>query len=77
VPVARRLMQRGLMPPAAVTFMLAAPVINPVVMPDLRRVPGRTSMWAVVGGRFVLGALVAIPVGWAIGSRSTGCSCRT
>ena len=32
VPVARRLMQRGLMPSAAVTFMLAAPVLNPVVI---------------------------------------------
>ncbi|MGH2540813.1 MAG: permease, partial [Actinomycetota bacterium] len=32
VPVARRLAQRGLMPSAAVTFMLAAPVVNPVVI---------------------------------------------
>lgn len=43
VPVARRLAQRGLMPSAAVTFMLAAPVINPVV--------SRRRSWPIAGGR--------------------------
>ncbi|MGZ4153379.1 MAG: permease, partial [Actinomycetota bacterium] len=32
VPVARRLAAKGLAPSAAVTFMLAAPVVNPVVI---------------------------------------------
>ena len=32
VPVARRLAQRGLMPSAAVTFMLAAPVLKDVLL---------------------------------------------
>ena len=32
VPVARRLAARGLTPSAAITFMLAAPVLNPVVI---------------------------------------------
>src|SRR3990172_845972 len=72
VPVARRLMQRGLMPSAAVTFMLAAPVINPVVIAStIVAFRQRTSMWAVVGGRFALGMLVAIAVGWVLGSRTT------
>jgi len=72
VPVARRLMQRGLLPSAAVTFMLAAPVINPVVIAStFVAFRGRTSMWTVVGGRFVLGVLVAIAVGWVLGSRTT------
>lgn len=72
VPVARRLMRRGLMPSAAVTFMLAAPVINPVVIAStFVAFRGRTSMWTVVGGRFVLGMLVAIAVGWVLGSRTT------
>jgi uncharacterized membrane protein YraQ (UPF0718 family) len=72
VPVARRLMQRGLLPSAAVTFMLAAPVINPVVIAStFVAFRGRTSMWTVVGGRFLLGMLVAIAVGWVIGSRTT------
>jgi uncharacterized membrane protein YraQ (UPF0718 family) len=71
VPVARRLAQRGLMPSAAVTFMLAAPVINPVVVAStVVAYRGRSTMWTMVGGRFVLGMLVAVAVGWVIGDRS-------
>jgi uncharacterized membrane protein YraQ (UPF0718 family) len=71
VPVARRLAQRGLMPSAAVTFMLAAPVINPVVIAStLVAYRGRSTTWTMVGGRFLLGMLVAIAVGWVIGGRS-------
>ena len=73
VPVARRLMQRGLMPSAAVTFMLAAPVLNPVVIAStFVAFRGRTTLWTMVGGRFLLGMLVAIAVGWVIGARSKG-----
>lgn len=70
VPVARRLMQRGLMPSAAVTFMLAAPVLNPVVIASTYvAFRGRSTLWTMVGGRFVLGMLVAIAVGWVVGNR--------
>jgi hypothetical protein len=73
VPVARRLAQRGLMPSAAVTFMLAAPVINPVVIAStFVAYRGRSTTWTMVGGRFLLGMLVAIAVGWVVGGRSTG-----
>jgi len=72
VPVARRLMQRGLMPSAAVTFMLAAPILNPVVIASTYvAYRGRSTQWTMIGGRFVLGFLVAIAVGWLVGSRST------
>src|SRR5262245_28663787 len=71
VPVARRLMQRGLMPSAAVTFMLAAPVLNPVVIASTYvAFRGRSTLWTMVGGRFLLGMAVAIAVGWAVGNRS-------
>ena len=71
VPVARRLMQRGLMPSAAVTFMLAAPVLNPVVIASTFFAFNRqTILWTMVVGRFLLGMLVAIAVGWVIGNRS-------
>jgi hypothetical protein len=71
VPVARRLALRGLMPSAAVTFMLAAPVLNPVVIAStFVAYRGRSSLWTMVGGRFLLGMLVAIAVGWVIGNRS-------
>jgi uncharacterized membrane protein YraQ (UPF0718 family) len=72
VPVARRLAQRGLMPSAAVTFMLAAPVLNPVVLTStFVAYRSRTTLWTMVGGRFLLGFLVAIAVGWVVGSRTS------
>jgi uncharacterized protein len=71
VPVARRLMLRGLMPSAAVTFMLAAPVLNPVVIAStFVAFRGRTTLWTMVAGRFLLGMLVAVAVGWVIGHRT-------
>ncbi len=73
VPVARRLAQKGLMPSAAVTFMLAAPVLNPVVIAStVFAYRGRTTLWTMVLGRFGLGLLVAIAVGWVLGNRSKG-----
>jgi hypothetical protein len=70
VPVARRLIRKGLMPSAAITFMLAAPVVNPVVIAStFVAYRGRASMWTMVLGRFGLGLLVAIAVGWVLGGR--------
>jgi uncharacterized protein len=71
VPVARRLMAKGLLPSAAITFMLAAPVVNPVVIAStFVAFRGRPSLWWMVAGRFTMGLLVAIAVGWALGGRS-------
>jgi uncharacterized membrane protein YraQ (UPF0718 family) len=71
VPVARRLAAKGLMPSAAVTFMLAAPVVNPVVIAStFVAYNGRSSVWVMVVGRFLLGLIVAISVGWVVGNRS-------
>lgn len=71
VPVARRLAQRGLMPSAAITFMLAAPVLNPVVIASTYvAYRGRSTLWTMVPGRFLLGFLVAIAAGWVLGGRS-------
>ena len=71
VPVARRLASKGLAPSAAVTFMLAAPVVNPVVIAStFVAFRGRSSMWEVALGRFAIGLVVAIAVGWVFGERS-------
>jgi uncharacterized protein len=71
VPVARRLAARGLTPSAAITFMLAAPVLNPVVIAStFVAYRARSSLWTMVIGRFALGMIVAIVVGWVLGSRS-------
>ena len=70
VPVARRLVQRGLIPSAAVTFMLAAPILNPiVVLSTAVAYRGRDVFWPMVLGRVGLGFLVAMAVGWVVGAR--------
>ena len=71
VPVARRLLARGLSPSAAIAFMLAAPVLNPVVVAStVVAYSGRPSFWPIVAGRVLLGMAVAMGVGWVIGRRS-------
>jgi uncharacterized membrane protein YraQ (UPF0718 family) len=68
VPVARRLVVRGIHPSAAIAFMLAAPILNPIVL---------SSTWIAYGGgaqamemtaaRALLGLTVAIAAGVVIG----------
>ena len=73
VPVARRLLLKGLTPAAAVTFMLAAPILNPVVLVATAiAYRGRDVLWPMVIGRAVLGFVVAMAVGWVVGSRARG-----
>ncbi|WP_433475169.1 permease [Spirillospora sp. CA-142024] len=63
VPVAGGLMARGVVPAAALTFLLAAPAINPVVLVATAvAFPGRPEM---VAGRFAASLLVAVLAGWA------------
>ena len=70
VPVARRLIRKGLAPSAAVTFMLAAPIVNPVVIAStFVAYRGRSTLAVMVLGRFALGLIVAMAVGWVIGWR--------
>ena len=71
VPVARRLIVKGLMPSAAVTFMLAAPVLNPIVIASTAvAYRGRDIFWPMVLGRAGLGFLVAMAVGYVISDES-------
>lgn len=52
MPVARRLLARGVHPGAGVTFMLASPVINPIVVASTRLAYGGHLRAAeMVGGR--------------------------
>jgi uncharacterized membrane protein YraQ (UPF0718 family) len=69
VPVARRLIRKGLAPGAAITFMLAAPVVNPVVVAStFVAYRDRGPLWTMVAGRFTIGLLVAIAAGWVLGA---------
>lgn len=68
VPVARRLIRRGVHPGAGVAFMLASPIFNPIVL---------LSTWVAysprgLGGQMVsaragLGLVTALAAGWALG----------
>lgn len=69
VPVARRLTLRGLEPSAGFTFMLAAPIVNPVVIAStLVAFRGRDAV-AMAAGRVALGVTVAIVAGLVLGRR--------
>jgi uncharacterized membrane protein YraQ (UPF0718 family) len=71
VPVARRLVSKGLAPSAAVTFMLAAPIINPVVLTStFVAYRGRDTLWPILLGRAGLGLVAAMAVGWVVANRS-------
>jgi uncharacterized membrane protein YraQ (UPF0718 family) len=71
VPVARRLVLKGLSPAAAVTFMLAAPILNPVVLVATAiAYRGRDILWPMVLGRAGLGLAGALSVGWVVARRS-------
>lgn len=62
VPVAAGLIGRGVPPAVALTFLLAAPAINPVVLVATSvAFPGRPD---VVVGRFVASLLAAVVMGW-------------
>ncbi|WP_030105562.1 permease [Actinoalloteichus caeruleus] len=62
VPVARRLMQRGVAPAVALTFLLAAPAVNPIVLVATAiAFPGQPMM---VIARFVASLLTAVVMGW-------------
>jgi uncharacterized membrane protein YraQ (UPF0718 family) len=91
VPVARRLISRGVIPSAAVTFMLAAPILNPIVILSTSiAYRGRDILWPMLLGRIGLGFIAAMAVGWVVGSRpregflrevatddSAGCGCHS
>ncbi len=63
VPVARRLIVRGVHPAAGIAFMLAAPVINPIVLFSTAVAYSGRGATEMVLGRLSLGLILAIVVG--------------
>ncbi len=62
VPVARRLMGRGVPPAAALAFLLSSPALNPIVLVSTAvAFPGRPEM---VLARALASLLAALVVGW-------------
>ncbi|TCS95679.1 permease [Hazenella coriacea] len=62
VPVARRLIQKGLPSYVAFTFLLAAPIINPVTIVSTYVAFGDS--WDMVTTRLLLAAGIAVVMGW-------------
>jgi uncharacterized membrane protein YraQ (UPF0718 family) len=68
VPVARRLILRGLSPAAGIAFMLAAPILNPIVLASTWVAYGAAgSAVEMTAARAGLGLLVAVLAGAIIG----------
>jgi len=66
VPVVRRLMRKGLPVSCGVTYMLAAPIVNPlVVLSTLAAFRGQGA-WEMTILRFGLGLSVATFAGWVV-----------
>jgi uncharacterized membrane protein YraQ (UPF0718 family) len=88
VPVASRLMRKGIPLPAVITYMLASPILNPVVLAStFFAFPDRFGLCA---GRIVLGLVIPVSIGLILGKmftraeavrtvysleHGTGCSC--
>jgi uncharacterized protein len=70
IPVGRRLIARGVHPSAGVAFMLASPILNPIVLASTWvAYQGRGRALEMTAGRAGLGLLVAVAAGLVIGSR--------
>jgi uncharacterized membrane protein YraQ (UPF0718 family) len=73
VPVARRLISRGVHPSAGIAFMLSAPILNPIVIASTwTAFGGGARGWELVGGRCLLGLIIAMVAGLVVGRRAEG-----
>ncbi len=70
VPIVRRMLGKGVPPATAIAYMLAAPVINPIVMVSTY-VAFRGDLW-MVGGRVAMVAIAAAAMGWVLSGASMG-----
>jgi uncharacterized membrane protein YraQ (UPF0718 family) len=66
VPVVRRLIDKGLPVSCGVTFMLAAPIVNPIVAFSTFAAFRGQSPWLNMCTRLVLGYLVSVAAGLAV-----------
>jgi len=64
IPVVRRLTKKGVPVFFAVTYMLAAPIINPVVIAStIVAYKGAPDIWAVAGARIGGGFVISVTIG--------------
>ncbi|MFZ4716333.1 MAG: permease [Chthoniobacterales bacterium] len=67
VPVVRRLLKKGLPVSCGVTYMLAAPIVNPLVLLSTLAAFRGQAAWEMTSLRFALGLSVAVLAGWITG----------
>jgi uncharacterized membrane protein YraQ (UPF0718 family) len=73
VPVGRRLLARGIDPAAGIAFMLAAPILNPIVLASTWvAYQGRGKALEMTAARAGLGLLIAVAAGWVIAHFADG-----
>src|SRR3954465_5796472 len=73
IPVGRRLIARGLHPAAGVAFMLASPILNPIVLASTWvAYQGRGKALEMTAARAGLGLLIAVAAGWVIAHFADG-----
>ena len=66
VPIVRKLLAKGVPPSTAMTYMLAAPVINPIVL--ISTYVAFQGRWSMVAARAVLVVIPAAVIGLALGN---------
>jgi uncharacterized membrane protein YraQ (UPF0718 family) len=64
VPIVRRLIHKGVPPYVAIVYMLAAPILNPIVLASTF-IAFRGDL-SLVLGRVVIAVLVAVALGWFV-----------
>jgi uncharacterized membrane protein YraQ (UPF0718 family) len=75
VPVSRRLISRGIHPAAGIAFMLAAPIVNPVVLASTWvAYSGTGDQLEMTAARAGIGLVVALAAGVALRNVVTGLS---
>lgn len=74
VPVARRLLRQGLPSNTVITYMLAAPVVNPVVL--LSTWVAFQGSWASLAARVGVVAVAAAAMGWAVAGTASSALLR-
>lgn len=74
IPVARRLVQKGVPLPVALTFMLANPILNPIVIFStwIAFPLNREMVWSRVGLGYLISVLVGLCVYALLGRRPDG-----
>ncbi len=70
VPVARRLLLKGVPPPTALAYLLAAPIVNPIVL--ISTLVAFRGDWRMVGARALVAVLVASCVGFLVRHQTVG-----